>query len=53
MKIEDLTIEMLDELSQEEVFMWADVFARDEKEKQLRKLMKDSIEVKEAKGIIE
>ena len=51
MKIEDLTIEKLDELSQEEVFMWADIFARNEKEVQLRKFMRDSIEVREAQVI--
>ncbi len=51
MKIENFTIEKLDRLSQEEVFMWADVFARNEKETQLRKLMRDAIEVREAQEI--
>ncbi len=51
MKIENFTIEKLDGLSQEEVFMWADVFVRNEKETQLRKLMRDAIEVREAQEI--
>jgi len=51
MKIEDLTIEKLDKLSQEEIFMWAEALAKNEKEAQLRKLMRDSIEIREAKEI--
>ena len=47
------TKEELNELSQAEIFFWAEQFGLKEKEEALRKLMLEQLEIKEAKGIIE
>ena len=47
------TKEEINKLSQSEIFFWAEQFGLKEKEKALRKLMIEQLEIIEAKEIIE
>ncbi len=47
------TKEELNELSQAEIFFWAEQFGLKEKEDALRKLMLEQIEIEESKEIIQ
>jgi len=47
------TKEEINELSQAEIFFWAEQFGLKEKEEALRNLMLEQLEIKEAKDIIQ
>jgi len=53
MKFEDLTVQQVKEMSQEDLFVWGDRFAKREQAKQIRKILIDNIEIADSKKVIE
>lgn len=51
MNAEDLTKEMIEEMSDSEVKFWFQKFAEDEQAAQMRKHMMDQVEIREASRI--
>lgn len=52
MKFEDLTVEKVKEMSQEDLFYWGEQFAKIQQAKQIKKILIEYLEIKDAKKVI-
>ena len=48
MKIEDLTMKQVKEMSQDDLFFWGEIFAKEQQAKQIRKVLLNHLEVEGA-----